>query len=44
VDDADLGEEIEEEQTVFIDNLPNDENEIKRMLKDVKKHIKNLEK
>jgi len=29
---------------VFIDNLPNDEFEIRRMLKEVKKHIKTLEK
>lgn len=41
-EDANLGEE--EEDTVFIDNLPNDENEIRRMLKEVKKHIKDLEK
>jgi hypothetical protein len=41
-DDADLGED--EEDTVFIDNLPQDEQEIKRMLREVKKHIKTLEK
>jgi len=41
-DDAELGEE--EEETVFIDNLPADENEIKKMLREVKKHIKALEK
>lgn len=41
-DDADLGED--EEDTVFIDNLPQDEAEIKRMLREVKKHIKDLEK
>ena len=41
-EDAELGEE--EEDTVFIDNLPQDESEIKRMLREVKKHIKNLEK
>lgn len=29
---------------MFIDNLPNDEFEIRRMLKEVKKHIKQLEK
>jgi hypothetical protein len=32
------------DETVFIDNLPNDEFEIRRMLKEVKKHIKALEK
>ena len=32
------------EETVFIDNLPSDEFEIRRMLKEVKKHIKILEK
>ena len=32
------------EETVFIDNLPNDEYEIRAMLKEVKKHIKLLEK
>ena len=32
------------EETVVIDNLPNDEYEIRAMLKDVKKHIKLLEK
>jgi len=31
------------EETVFIDNLPNDEYEIRTMLKEVKKHIKQLE-
>lgn len=36
--------EVEDEETVFIDNLPNDEFEIRRMLKEVKKHIKTLEK
>ena len=41
-DDAELGED--EEDTVFIDNLPQDEAEIKRMLREVKKHIKELEK
>lgn len=30
-------------ETVFIDNLPNDEFDIRRMLKEVKKHIKALE-
>lgn len=34
----------EEEETVYIDNLPNEENEIKRLLKEVSKHIKKLEK
>ena len=33
-----------EEDTVFIDNLPNDEFEIRRMLKEVRKQIKQLEK
>lgn len=33
-----------DDNTVFIDNLPNDEFEIRRMLKEVKKHIKALEK
>ena len=32
------------DETVFIDNLPNDEFDIRRMLKDVRKHIKQLEK
>ena len=32
------------DETVFIDNLPNDEFDIRRMLKEVKKHIKQLEK
>jgi uncharacterized membrane protein (DUF106 family) len=32
------------DETVFIDNLPNDDFEIRRMLKEVKKHIKALEK
>jgi hypothetical protein len=36
--------DVEEDETVFIDNLPNDEFEIRRMLKEVKKHIKALEK
>jgi hypothetical protein len=40
--EADVGNE--EEETVFIDNLPNTETEIRAMLKDVKKHIKFLEK
>ncbi len=31
-------------ETVFIDNLPNDEFDIRRMLKDVRRHIKILEK
>jgi uncharacterized protein YfkK (UPF0435 family) len=35
---------IGDDSTVFIDNLPNDEFEIRRMLKEVKKHIKVLEK
>jgi len=34
----------EEEDTVFIDNLPNDEFEIKSMLRQVRAHIKELEK
>lgn len=32
------------EEVCFIDNLPSDEFEIRRMLKEVKKHIKDLEK
>lgn len=36
--------DIEGDQTVFIDNLPNDDFEIRRMLKDVRRHIKQLEK
>lgn len=43
-EEADLGEDGDEEDTVFIDNLPHDEFEIKRMLREVKKHIKSLEK
>eukprot|EP00347_Sterkiella_histriomuscorum_P014782 403359546 len=42
--DIDKEDAVEEEETVFIDNLPNDEFEIRRMLKEVKKHIKSLEK
>lgn len=51
-DDED-GEEVDAEEedgaiagdeTVFIDNLPNEEFDIRRMLKEVKKHIKILEK
>ena len=37
-------EKVAADETVFIDNLPNDEFEIRRMLKEVKKHIKQLEK
>lgn len=48
-DDGADGEDITtagaiDDQTVFIDNLPNDEFEIRRMVKEVKKHIKALEK
>lgn len=39
--DADLGDQ--EEETVFIDNLPSNEMDIRVMLKEVKKHIKILE-
>jgi hypothetical protein len=49
-DDEDQGDEDEVEksgkkgdETVFIDNLPNDEFEIRNMLKDVRKQIKILE-
>ena len=40
---AELGEE-EDEDAVFIDNLPNDEFEIRKLLKEVMKHAKLLEK
>ena len=43
-EDEDDGETADASNTVFIDNLPNDEFEIRRMLKEVKKHIKQLEK
>lgn len=38
------GAAVAGDETVFIDNLPNDDFEIRRMLKEVKKHIKALEK
>jgi 16S rRNA G966 N2-methylase RsmD len=34
----------DESNTIFIDNLPQEDHEIRRMLKDVKRHIKELEK
>ena len=37
-------EDDEQEETVFIDNLPNDEQNIKIMLGQVSRHITNLEK
>ena len=43
VDEADLGGD-EQEETVFIDNLPNDEQGIKSMLGEVRRNIINLEK
>lgn len=43
VDEANLSGD-EQEETVFIDNLPNDEIGLKKMLKDVKKNIIELEK
>ena len=42
IDDAQL-ENDEQEETVFIDNLPNDEMNIKLMLNQVKRHIATLE-
>ena len=42
--DNEEDEEAAEGTTVFIDNLPNDEFEIRNMLKEVRKHIKQLEK
>ena len=43
VDEANL-EGDEQEETVFIDNLPNEEHEIRAMLREVKRHIAILEK
>lgn len=42
-DEVDKTDKKGGEETVFIDNLPNDEFEIRNMLKDVRKHIKKLE-
>ena len=42
IEDAQL-ENDEQEETVFIDNLPNDEMNIKLMLNQVKRHIATLE-
>ena len=42
IEDAQLEGE-EQEETVFIDNLPNDENAIKAMLKSVQQHVRTLE-
>ncbi|CDW81830.1 mt-a70 family protein [Stylonychia lemnae] len=41
--DADLGDENEDPDTIFIDNLPSDEFEIRRQLQDVKRYIKQFE-
>ena len=43
-EDEDGVQQVPGDETVFIDNLPNDEFDIRRMLKDVRKHIKQLEK
>ena len=42
VDDANLSGD-EQEETVFIDNLPTDEAGLKSMLRNVRKHIVELE-
>ena len=43
VRDVDLGEECEEDDTIFIDNLPSDEFSIRRQLVEVKNYIRHYE-